>query len=632
MRFIDLSLRTKFIIIMLAIISGLLLLVTSTQIIMLKQTYVKELDKRINLMTENLTQRAKNLSDTLAINIENALASFNLYHMTNQINNTAQEREELAYIILMDNSRIAHIHTLYPQQQSTQLSNQIDIFASSQTSATTRNVYSENVEILEFIVPINSGIDQWGVLRLGYSLEILNSTIMLAHKNLEEQITSMIQRIIFAAIVFSFFSLLLVYYLAGKLTKPLIDLTYVANNLTTDYEMTAPLPQTDSKDEIGTLNRSFSVMYKYLRTLINELKNHKLSLEQKVSERTQELNNAVEELKNSQTQLIHAEKMAALGQLISGIAHEINSPLGAIMASNSNICNSFKHIIDNFHLLHVLTEDHLIDKFKDLICHSSQRTKYISTREERKIHQHILQKLSKYGIANVNDITNNLMMMHVYTDIEQYLAILSHPQSHFFLQAAQFYSSIRVNSTNISTAVDSTGKIVFALKNYAHIDIIEEKRLTNISENIEMVLTLYQHQLTHNMTLIKNFYPVPKIECYDSSLAQVWTNMLYNSIQATKGKGKIIINISQSIRYNNIRADIIDNGCGIDKEIQDQIFNPFFTTKPQGEGTGIGLDICKKIIDKHNGRIDVASSPGNTKFSIYLPLTESAQKKVAQNE
>ena len=140
----------------------------------------------------------------------------------------------------------------------------------------------------------------------------------------------------------------------------------------------------------------------------------------------------------------------------------------------------------------------------------------------------------------------------------------------------------------------------------------------SIKDSIETVLTLYHNLIKHGVEVIRTYDDLPNISCYCDELNQVWTNIVHNALQAMNGKGKLEIQIRNAEQFAEVR--IIDSGSGIPENIKDKIFEPFFTTKPQGEGSGLGLDIVKKIIDKHNGQIEVESEPGRTCFIVRLPI------------
>ena len=169
-------------------------------------------------------------------------------------------------------------------------------------------------------------------------------------------------------------------------------------------------------------------------------------------------------------------------------------------------------------------------------------------------------------------------------------------------------------------AVDKASKIIFALKNYSRKDYRDEKVEASIVQGIEIVLTLYHNQIKQGVEVIKDLEDVPTIWCYPEELNQVWTNLIYNALQAMDFKG--LMEISTRVVENHILVTVKDTGKGIPENVRGRIFEPFFTTKPMGEGSGLGLDIVKKIIDKHNGKIyfETEMLKGTT-FFVELPLS-----------
>jgi len=160
---------------------------------------------------------------------------------------------------------------------------------------------------------------------------------------------------------------------------------------------------------------------------------------------------------------------------------------------------------------------------------------------------------------------------------------------------------------------------VFALKTYARYDQSGEMIVANLTEGIETVLTLYQNQVKKGVEVIRHYAELPPVLCYPDELNQVWTNLIHNALQAMDYQGTLTIDVTTTIDQQ-AKISITDSGSGIPEELQLKIFEPFFTTKPPGEGSGLGLDIVKKIIEKHHGQIEVKSIPGQTTFTIYLPI------------
>jgi signal transduction histidine kinase len=156
------------------------------------------------------------------------------------------------------------------------------------------------------------------------------------------------------------------------------------------------------------------------------------------------------------------------------------------------------------------------------------------------------------------------------------------------------------------------------LKSYSRWELNDAPVTANIVEYLETVLTLYRNEFKKGVQVVKNYTDIPDIICYPDQLNQVWTNLISNAIHAMNNQGTLTFDVGQE--NSEVKVSITDTGSGIDPSIKDKIFEPFFTTKPRGEGTGLGLDIIKKIVDKHQGRIELTSVPHCTTFTIYLPI------------
>ena len=184
------------------------------------------------------------------------------------------------------------------------------------------------------------------------------------------------------------------------------------------------------------------------------------------------------------------------------------------------------------------------------------------------------------------------------------------------------YAYLLRNTQAIRTAIRRITRIVGALKSYSHLDQAKVT-VSDIHEGIENTLIILQHEMKYGIVVTKKFGELPQVPIYVDELNQVWTNILLNAIQALRGKGEIVI--ESELLGEEVMVSIIDNGPGIPPEIMDRIFDPFFTTKPKGEGTGLGLGITKQIVEKHGGRIAVASRAGATRFMVYLPVSGPSQ-------
>lgn len=353
----------------------------------------------------------------------------------------------------------------------------------------------------------------------------------------------------------------------------------------------------------------------YMNKTINEYSEHLTDL---VEERTKKLKQTLKHLKNTQDQLIESEKMAALGQLIAGIAHEINTPLGAIRSSNENIEAITGQILQNIENFHIELPKKYFKPFKFLIEKAYKQNTYLTVKEERKARRSLSKKLDEIEIDNGYELAENLIEMGIINDFDEIIPLINSEEGLKYFQLGYDLLSLYKSSQNITLAVDKAAKVVFALKRFSHFDFSGELVLTDLIENIETVLTLYYNSIKKGIKVVKDFDDIEPIFVFPDELNQVWTNLISNAIHAMNYHGTLKISIKKVSK--NIQIKINDNGTGIPKDIIKRIFEPFFTTKPQGEGSGLGLDIVKKIIKKHKGNINVESEPGNTTFTITLPL------------
>jgi signal transduction histidine kinase len=349
-------------------------------------------------------------------------------------------------------------------------------------------------------------------------------------------------------------------------------------------------------------------------------------LEARVDQRTAKLNATVatlgstlQDLKATQTQLIQAEKMASLGQLVASVAHEINTPIGAIKSSGKNIAAALEHTLRELPRVLESLQESDRSLFMALINNAKASAGMHSTRAERALTRETTRQLEEAGIAQARHKAAILVGLHAHAAVQEYLPLLRHPQSDFIFDTASNVATIVSSTDNINVAVDRVAKIVFALKFISRSGHSGEFVEADIKEGLEMVLTIYQSQIRQGVELVRQYDDVPALPCLPDELNQVWTNLVHNALQAMKNQGTLTIGI-KAVGEDTV-VSVSDTGCGIPETIRDRIFDAFFTTKPAGEGSGLGLDIVKKIVDKHAGRIEVSSVVGTgTVFTVYLPL------------
>lgn len=300
-----------------------------------------------------------------------------------------------------------------------------------------------------------------------------------------------------------------------------------------------------------------------------QLRNHSLNLEKMVEERTSELKNTLDNLQKTQSQLVQSEKMASIGQLAAGIAHEINNPTGYV---SSNLNSLAEYVKD---------AGSLIVKYRALISVLKQD---VITEE---VQTSISEKLD------------------CITELEGEIDI------DFLLDDSQnLVKECQEGSERIR-------KIVIDLKDFAHPGD-QELKYADLNRNLDSTLNIVWNELKYKATVTKDYGDLPEVQCYPQQINQVFMNLLVNAAQAIEKHGEIRI-ITRALD-GQVEIAISDTGAGIPEENLSKIFDPFFTTKDVGKGTGLGLNIAYNIIKKHKGTIDVESKVGTgTTFIIRIP-------------
>ena len=356
-----------------------------------------------------------------------------------------------------------------------------------------------------------------------------------------------------------------------------------------------------------------------------------------------ELEDTINKLKSTQSQLVQSEKMASLGQLVAGVAHEINTPAGAINAATSNLLNVLSSIVDYFHQLtreEMSSSDKesmltVVSFFLDSINMPRKSTALI--REETR---RLEKRLEEEGFDNIRRTAKQLARFNLDRDtLHTLITLLKRYSPARLLDFLESCHKIINASRDIKTSIQVITKIVNALKLYSRLDQAKLEEV-DIHEGIETTLTILQNQMKYGIEVERRFGELPKIPCYANELNQVWTNIIHNAVQAMDGTGKLTIEtlcvgqggpvdgegersaqLVQDDTEGQVMVRVRDTGPGIPPEIQAKIFDPYFTTKDQGQGSGLGLGIALQIIERHHGDIRVKSRAGETVFEVLLPVS-----------
>jgi PAS domain S-box-containing protein len=309
-------------------------------------------------------------------------------------------------------------------------------------------------------------------------------------------------------------------------------------------------------EEIMVLNEELTATNEELYQNNEELN----SVNEALANQKKQLEEAIARLKHTQMQLVQSEKMASIGILTAGIAHEINNPVNFISSGITG--------------LEIVIHD-ILDVLKQYSAHCEE---VVDCRRRE-----ILQKIEEeYKLNNsVENISRLLNSIHV--------------------------------------GVDRTTNIIKSLRTFSRLDS-EIKSMSDIHELIESSLTILSNKIKDRIEIHKDYQLEEHVSCFPGKLSQVFMNLLINAIQSIENNGSIHIITRKIQKQGKVEIIFSDTGSGMPKEIQMKIFDPFFTTKPVGEGTGMGLSIVHGIIKDHNGDIFVSSQPGEgTRFTIVLP-------------
>lgn len=358
-------------------------------------------------------------------------------------------------------------------------------------------------------------------------------------------------------------------YLAFKPLKETTDKISQAENLINDkqYNKLNEVKFAEGRNEIGLVNGSINDLLDRIQSNEGKLANINQQLEIKVEERTAELQDTLKELKNSQLQLIRSEKMATLGQMVAGVAHEVNTPLS--------------YVQNNLEIIGQLTEQY----------------------------EELIELVQGLKVAKTDAATDG--------KIDQLLADIVRASDD--IQEDDLSAELKELIKDSLFGVEQITEMVLNLRNFARLDESKVKTI-DVRECIEASLKIAGNSIRHQ-EIVTVFAATPEIKCSPSQINQVLVNLLNNAAQAMGNKPDGKIELRTRADERNVYIDVSDNGKGMSAEVLNQIFEPFFTTKGAGEGTGLGMAISQQIMEQHNGDIKAVSTEGvGTTFTLTLPI------------
>jgi signal transduction histidine kinase len=326
------------------------------------------------------------------------------------------------------------------------------------------------------------------------------------------------------------------------------------------------------------------------------------------------------------------EKLAALGKLSAGLAHELNNPASAVRRSTAGLRDALANLRDaNFRLCREELSDEVLEHLSDIekeVATEMTGSPVMDALDRSDREDRITAWLEKRGITRPWELAPALVEAEADDDcLDKMSAQFPGKTLEFALRRMSATIDVEKTLRQIESSAARISDLVKAIKEYTYMDQAGEKEV-DLHDGLENTLTMMHHELKNGINVRREYdRSLPKICAKGSELNQVWTNLIDNAIdalaeKAKAGRGQITIRTARDGAF--LLIDIIDNGPGIPPEVKSRIFDPFFTTKQVGEGTGLGLDTVYRIVRQHGGDVRVDSHPGETHFQVRLPIPQGS--------
>ncbi len=327
-------------------------------------------------------------------------------------------------------------------------------------------------------------------------------------------------------------------------------------------------------------------------------------------------------LRNTESMLREREKLAALGTLSAGLAHELNNPAAAVSRSASLLEEGLDRWAAATGALGAVVDDqahatYLAELGAEVARHAGMQERLDPLDASDRAWE-LATFLSERGVADAGELAPSLVTggwdrAHLERIEAEFPADALGPVVRWVAAGSAVHALV----DEVGTGARRISEIVKAVKEYSYMDQAPVQRV-DVRSGLDNTLVILRAKLKGGISIVREYQPdLPEIEALGSELNQVWTNILDNAIDAMDGQGEIRIRASAT--DTDVVVEICDNGPGMPPEVRERIFEPFYTTKAPGSGTGLGLHISHNVVARHGGRINVRSGPDGTCFEVCLP-------------